>query len=108
MAISVGPCRSLWLAFEPSSSARVPRGIQSYMLLEVVGRVRCMQVWSTNNIEGVHRFLARVYRLIAEQSVSDVQPSQEQMRLLHATIKKVCLLYAPRPTCCLACVRRRT
>ena len=51
-----------------------------------------MQVWSTNNIEGVHRFLARVYRLIAEQQVSDAQPSQDQRRLLHATIKKVGLL----------------
>ena len=53
-----------------------------------------LQVWSTNNIEGVHRFLARVYRLIAEQQVSDAEPDQEQMRLLHATIKKVRLLHA--------------
>ena len=51
-------------------------------------------MWSTNNIEGVHRFLARVYRLIAQQEVSDAQGSQEQMRLLHATIKKVGLLHA--------------
>ncbi len=48
-----------------------------------------LQVWSTNNIEGVHRFLARVYRLITEQPVSASAPSQPQMRLLHATIKKV-------------------
>ena len=50
----------------------------------------CMQVWSTNNIEGVHRFLARVYRLIAEQPLSQDEPSPDQIRLLHATIKKVC------------------
>lgn len=55
-----------------------------------------LQVWSTNNIEGVHRFLARVYRLIAEQQVSDAEPDQDQMRLLHATIKKVRLLHAAR------------
>ncbi len=48
-----------------------------------------LQVWSTNNIEGVHRFLARVYRLITEQPVSASAPSQPQLRLLHATIKKV-------------------
>lgn len=48
-------------------------------------------MWSTNNIEGVHRFLARVYRLITEQPVSNTAPSQPQMRLLHATIKKVML-----------------
>lgn len=57
--------------------------------------VQRMQVWSTNNIEGVHRFLARVYRLIAEQEVGDAEPSQDQRRLLHATIKKVGLL-----SCC--------
>ena len=51
--------------------------------------VHCLQVWSTNNIEGVHRFLARVYRLITEQPLVDRPPSQQELRLLHATIKKV-------------------
>ena len=48
-----------------------------------------MQVWSTKGVEGVHRFLARVYRLVTEQPLSDAPPSADQLRLLHQTIKKV-------------------
>ncbi len=47
-----------------------------------------MQVWSTRSVEGVHRFLARVYRIF-EGGVIEGEPSKEQLRLLHATIKKV-------------------
>ena len=47
------------------------------------------QVWSTKGVEGVHRFLARVYRLVTEQPLSDEQPDKEQLRLLHQCIKKV-------------------
>jgi leucyl-tRNA synthetase len=39
-------------------------------------------------VEGVHRFLARVYRIF-EGGVIEGEPSKEQLRLLHATIKKV-------------------
>lgn len=56
------------------------------------------QVWSTRSVEGVHRFLARVYRAF-EAGVTDEEPTKEQMRLLHATIKKV------RPAPCLASPR---
>ena len=66
-----------------------------------------LQVWSTKNIDGVHRFLARVWRLIAEQGTSNCEPSQDQMRLLHATIKKVCVLWLPEGTVCgVASVRK--
>ncbi len=47
------------------------------------------QVWSTKGVEGVHRFLARVYRLVTEQPLSDAPPSADQLRQLHQTIKKV-------------------
>jgi leucyl-tRNA synthetase len=46
-------------------------------------------VWSTKGVEGVHRFLARVYRLVTEQPLSEEEPSKDQLRLLHQTIKKV-------------------
>ena len=46
------------------------------------------QVWSTKGVEGVHRFLARVYRLCTEQPLSDAAPDADQLRSLHATIKK--------------------
>lgn len=65
-------------------------GADSLRLYEMfLGPLQDTKVWSTNNIEGVHRFLARVYRLIAEQPLSQDEASREQMRLLHATIKKV-------------------
>lgn len=46
------------------------------------------QVWSTRGVEGVHRFLARVWR-VWEQGLTEELPTKEQLRLLHATIKKV-------------------
>ena len=46
------------------------------------------QVWSTKGVDGVHRFLARVYRLCSD-GVSDDEPSRDQLRLLHQTIKRV-------------------
>jgi hypothetical protein len=49
---------------------------------------RDTKVWSTRGVEGVHRFLARAYRLF-EGGVSEDEPAKDQMRLLHATIKKV-------------------
>lgn len=50
------------------------------------------QVWSTKGVEGVHRFLARVYRLCTEQPLSKEAPDTDQLRLLHQAIKKVCLI----------------
>lgn len=40
-------------------------------------------------MEGVHRFLARAWRVF-EGGVTDEEPTKEQLRLLHQTIKKVC------------------
>lgn len=47
------------------------------------------QVWNTQGVEGVHRFLARAYRLVTDQPLSDEDPTEEQLRLLHVTIKRV-------------------
>jgi leucyl-tRNA synthetase len=43
-------------------------------------------------VEGVHRFLARSYRLVTGSNVTDAEPSRDQLCLLHATIKRVRLL----------------
>ena len=48
------------------------------------------QVWSTKSVEGVHRFLARAFRLVTGDKLTDTPPSRDQLRLLHATIKRVC------------------
>jgi len=77
-------------------------GADSLRLYEMfMGPLRETKVWNTKGVEGVHRFLARVYRLIATAKSADgngpatsiplshVEPTKEQLRLLHATIKKV-------------------
>ena len=48
------------------------------------------QVWSTRSVDGVHRFLARSWRLTVQQESSEsVEPTKEQLRLLHSTIRRV-------------------
>lgn len=43
--------------------------------------------WSTASIEGVHRFLGRVWRLMPLCTAG--QPSKEELAILHKTIRKV-------------------
>lgn len=86
-------------------------GADSLRLYEMfMGPLRETKVWNTKGVEGVHRFLARVYRLVTSASasgsgsdadadadtavlqaakLSDAAPTREQLRLLHQTIKKV-------------------
>lgn len=46
--------------------------------------------WSTSAIEGVYRFLQRTWRVFAEDSdIQDVEPSPEDLKITHKTIKKV-------------------
>ena len=45
-------------------------------------------MWNTNGVEGVHRFLARAWRLFAD-GVTEAAPERDQLRLLHLTIKRV-------------------
>ncbi|EIE26840.1 putative leucyl tRNA synthetase [Coccomyxa subellipsoidea C-169] len=65
-------------------------GADSLRLYEMfMGPIRETKVWSTKSVEGVHRFLARSYRLVTGSNVADVEPTKDQLRLLHATIKRV-------------------
>ena len=64
-----------------------------------MGPLEQMKPWSMKGVEGVSRFLARVWRLIMEEnqagdwilsgSTQDVAPSKRQLKVIHATIKKV-------------------
>ena len=64
-----------------------------------MGPLEQMKPWSMTGVEGVSRFLARVWRLVMEEnqagewllsgSVAEVEPSRAQLRVMHATIKKV-------------------
>ncbi|GBG65680.1 hypothetical protein CBR_g51980 [Chara braunii] len=77
-------------------------GADSLRLYEMfMGPLRDTKVWSTKGVEGVHRFLARSWRLVAglqkageEGSTAaaeapEREPSIDQLRTLHQCIKKV-------------------
>jgi len=64
-----------------------------------MGPLEQMKPWSMKGVEGVSRFLACVWRLIMEENqagewvlsgaVREVEPEKAQLKVLHATIKKV-------------------
>ncbi|KAL6546798.1 hypothetical protein OROMI_022519 [Orobanche minor] len=76
-------------------------GADSLRLYEMfMGPFRDTKTWSTSGIDGVHRFLARVWRLIVGSPTVDGkfkagtidldgEPSLEQLRCLHRCINKV-------------------
>jgi leucyl-tRNA synthetase len=53
-----------------------------------MGPLEVAKPWSTTGIAGIKRFLDRVWRL-SEQSLSDDEPPQELLKVLHQTIRKV-------------------
>ena len=72
-------------------------GADSLRLYEMfMGPLEQVKPWSTRSVEGVHRFLARAYRLMVDGEsgalaarIADEEATPEQLRALHATIKKV-------------------
>ena len=64
-----------------------------------MGPLEQMKPWSTRGVEGVARFLARVWRLLMTENqagewelspkIKAVDPTRPQQKVLHATIKKV-------------------
>ncbi|WP_455382505.1 class I tRNA ligase family protein, partial [Salinispira pacifica] len=64
-------------------------GADSMRMYEMfMGPLQVAKPWSTNGLTGVHRFLDRVWRL-SERDLADDSPSEELLRVLHRTIKKV-------------------
>jgi leucyl-tRNA synthetase len=76
-------------------------GADAFRLFEMfMGPLEQMKPWSTTGVEGVYRFLGRVWRLVMEENqegqwlfasakVTDAPPSTELLRSLHAAIQKV-------------------
>jgi leucyl-tRNA synthetase len=76
-------------------------GADSLRLFEMfMGPLEQMKPWSTTGIEGVYRFLGRVWRLVMEENqegewlfapakLTDAAPSTKLLRSLHAAIQKV-------------------
>lgn len=79
------PCGALFVSLRAQALASIPARSPPALPCPALSTT---QVWSTKGVEGVHRFLARVYRLVTEQPLSEAEPDAEQLRLLHQTIKK--------------------
>jgi leucyl-tRNA synthetase len=72
-------------------------GADSMRLYEMfMGPLEAMKPWSMQGVEGVHRFLQKVWRAIVDEdtgelhaTVQDSKPDEPTLRLLNQTIKKV-------------------
>ncbi len=71
-------------------------GADSLRLFEMfLGPLSATKPWSTKGIEGVYRFLNKVWRLIIDEegnihkAIKDVKPEGETERLMNRTVKKV-------------------
>jgi len=57
-----------------------------------LGPLELSKPWDTNGIDGVNKFLRRFWNLFlakGEFSVSDAEPTKDELKTLHKTIKKV-------------------
>lgn len=74
-------------------------GADSLRLYEMfMGPLEAVKPWSMRGVEGVYRFLNRVWRLVIDDrmenvklldAVQDVEPDKETLRILHHTIQRV-------------------
>ncbi len=75
-------------------------GADSFRLYEMfMGPLEQMKPWSITGVEGVSRFLARVWRLVMEENqegvwglsaaIAEVAPEKRLLKAAHASIKKV-------------------
>ncbi|HBC39566.1 MAG TPA: leucine--tRNA ligase, partial [Porphyromonadaceae bacterium] len=68
-------------------------GADTLRLYEMfLGPLELSKPWDTNGIDGVHRFLRRLWNLFhtnGEFLVSDEDPTKEELKSLHKLIKKV-------------------
>jgi leucyl-tRNA synthetase len=72
-------------------------GADSMRLYEMfMGPLEAMKPWSMHGVEGVHRFLNKVWRTVVNEEtgnlndeISEAEPDEKTLRLLHKTIKKV-------------------
>jgi leucyl-tRNA synthetase len=69
-------------------------GADTFRMYEMfLGPVEQSKPWDTKGIEGVHRFLKKFWRLFYDEEKGQVwteeQPTAEEMKVLHRTIKKI-------------------
>jgi len=68
-------------------------GADTFRMYEMfLGPVEISKPWDTKGIEGVHRFLKKLWRLYADEQkgwqVTDDTPTADELRVLHKTIRK--------------------
>jgi leucyl-tRNA synthetase len=69
-------------------------GADTFRMYEMfLGPVEMSKPWDTKGIEGVHRFLKKLWRLFADEIkglvVTNDAPTNEELKVLHKTIKKI-------------------
>lgn len=68
-------------------------GADTLRLYEMfLGPIEQAKPWDTNGIEGVHKFLRKFWRLFFEKDkfqISEEEPTEAELKILHKTIKKV-------------------
>ena len=69
-------------------------GADTFRMYEMfLGPIDVSKPWDTKGIEGVHRFLKKMWRLYADEQkgwiVTDEPATEAELRILHKTIKKV-------------------
>lgn len=69
-------------------------GADTFRMYEMfLGPVDQSKPWDTKGIEGVHRFLKKLWRLFFDENKgkvwNDEQPTAEELKVLHRTIKKI-------------------
>lgn len=69
-------------------------GADTFRMYEMfLGPVDQSKPWDTKGIEGVHRFLKKLWRLFFDETKgkvwNDEQPTAEELKVLHRTIKKI-------------------
>ncbi|MGH7129126.1 MAG: class I tRNA ligase family protein, partial [Planctomycetaceae bacterium] len=74
-------------------------GADSLRMYEMfMGPLEQVKPWSMSGVEGVYRFLGRVWRMIVDErsdevrlseAVQEIEPTEDQQRILHKTIKAV-------------------
>jgi len=71
-------------------------GADTLRLYEMfLGPLEQSKPWDTNGIDGVHRFLKRLWSLFYKDGifvVTNDEPTAEELKVLHKTIKKLRLI----------------
>lgn len=84
--------KSMYNVVNPDDIVR-DYGADTLRLYEMfLGPLEQSKPWNTNGIDGVHRFLKKLWRLFenanGEFEVSDEQPTEKELKVLHTAIKK--------------------